>query len=114
MAEVIIADSLKEEIHKTFKGESVKIFELIYSLGENPKKGQPVGQVAGIVIKELKYGGYRFYFITDGYRIKFMKMEDLGDLLIKFVRMSDKKSQQKTIDEIKETLRMFGESGFEL
>ena len=34
-------------------------------------------------------------------------------LLIKFVRMSDKKSPQKTIDEIKKILRTLGERGFD-
>ena len=41
-----------------------------------------------------------------------MEINDLKDLLIKFVRMSDKKTQQKTIDEIKAILRTFGEEGF--
>jgi len=112
MAKVIIANSLKEDIHKKFKKESVRIFELIYSLEENPHKGKPVGQVGGIVIKELKYEDYRFYFITDGFKIKMLKKEELNDLLIKFVRMSDKKAQQKVIDEIKNILRSFGEEGF--
>ena len=81
-------------------------------LEENPKKGKPVGQVSGIVVKELKYENYRFYFITDGFKIKMLQKEELDDLLIKFVRMSDKKSQQKTIDEIKHILRSVGEEGF--
>lgn len=71
-----------------------------------------MGRVSGIVIKKLRYKSSRFYFITDGYKLKFMKKEELNDLLIKFVRMSDKKSQQKTIDEIKNVLRTLGERGF--
>ena len=42
-----------------------------------------------------------------------LQIEELKDLMIKFVRMSDKKTQQKVIDEIKEILRKFGEQGFE-
>jgi len=38
MAKVIIVKNLEEDINKKFKKESVKIFELIYSLEENPKK----------------------------------------------------------------------------
>ncbi|MBI2043702.1 hypothetical protein HYT25_04915 [Candidatus Pacearchaeota archaeon] len=112
MAKVEIAEDLKEKIFKKFKGESHEIFSLMYSLKENPKKGKPVGQVGGIVIKELKYRNFRFYFITDGYRLRVLSIEKLKDLLIKFVRMSDKKTQQKTIDEIKDVLRKFGDEGF--
>lgn len=112
MAEVIITEGLKNEILKKFKGESKKIFRLMYSLKENPKKGKELGQVKGIVIKELKYEKFRFYFITNGFEVKFLKIEDLHNLIIKFIKMSDKKSQQKTIDEIKDILRKFGETGF--
>ena len=64
------------------------------------------------LIKEIKYNVFRFYFITDGFKIKMLGKDELEDLLIKFVKMSDKKSQQKTIDEIKHVLRNFGEEGF--
>ena len=112
MAKVEIAEDLKEEIFSKFKGGSNKIFDLMYSLKENPKKGKPVGQVAGIVIKELKYKNFRFYFITNGYQIRILGRDQLKDLFIRFVRMSDKKSQQKTIDEIKNILKKFGDEWF--
>jgi len=82
------------------------------TLEENSYKGKAVGQVEGIVIKELKYKGFRFYFITDGYKLKIMDESKLIDLLIKFVRMSDKKEQQRFINEIKDVLRRLGEIGF--
>ncbi len=112
MAKVIITKELEEEVNKLFKKESIKIFELMRNLKDNPYKGKAVGQVGGIVIKELKYESYRFYFITDGFKIKMLKAEELTDLLIKFVRMSSKKDQQRVIDEIKAILRTFGEQGF--
>lgn len=112
MAKVIVTKKLVEEIRKKFKKESVEIFELIYTLKDNPKKGKPVGNVEGIIIKELKYKLFRFYFITDGFKIKMLDEKELNDLLIKFVRMSDKKDQQKVIDEIKRILRTIGEIGF--
>ena len=112
MAKVEIAEDLKEEIFKKFKGESRTIFNLIYSLRENPKKGKFISQIGKIVIKELKYKSFRFYFITNGYQLRVLSIEKLKDLLIKFVRMSDKKTQQRTIEEIKDTLRKFGEKGF--
>lgn len=41
-----------------------------------------------------------------------LSIDELNDLLIKFVRMSDKKEQQKVINGIKEILRKFGKQGF--
>ena len=109
---VIFTKKIEEEINKIFKKESIKIFESMRELENNPHKGKPLGQVGGIVIKEIRYESYRFYFITDGFKLKMLQKEELNDLLIKFVRMSDKKTQQKTIDEIKDILRMLGEEGF--
>lgn len=64
------------------------------------------------MIKEIKYGSFRFYFITDGFKIKLLGKDELENLLIKFVRMSDKKSQQRVIEEIKHVLRNLGEKNF--
>ena len=111
MAKVIITKRLEEEVNKKFRGEAVEIFKLMKSLEESPKKGTPLGNVGGIVIKEIRYNVYRFYFITDGFKIKMLQEEELKDLVIKFVRMSDKKDQQKVIDEIRAILRSLGEVG---
>jgi len=112
MAKVRIAESLKNEILKKFKEESKKIFRQMYFLGENPRKGKELGNIGGIVIKEIRYKSFRFYFITDGNKLKVMDETELVDLLIRFVRMSDKKDQQKTINEIKYILKKFGTEGF--
>jgi hypothetical protein len=112
MAKVEIVRSLFEEIKKKFKEESHKIIDLMESLNDNPHKGKPLGNIGGIVIKEIKYGSFRFYFVTDGYKLKFFDQSSLADLLIMFVRMSDKKDQQKTIDEIKKVLINLGPEGF--
>ena len=113
MAKVIITLSLEEKINKKFKNESIEIFKLLNSLKENPKKGKSLGNVGNIIIKEIRYKSFRFYFITEGYKVKFLKSEELEDLLIKFVRISDKKSQQTVINEIKIILRTLGSEGFE-
>jgi len=105
MAKVEIVKSLLEEIKKKFKGESHKVIDLLETLEENPHKGKPVGNVGGILIKELKYNKFRFYFILEGDKLKVFSKEELQNLLIKFVRMSDKKTQQKVIDQIKEFLK---------
>ena len=112
MAKVIITKDLENQINKIFKKESVKVFSLLLTLKENPKKGKLLGTVGGIVIKELKYKSFRFYFLADGYKLKFLNEEELIDILLKFVRMSDKKHQQKTIDEIKTILKTIGPKGF--
>ncbi len=112
MAKIIITKSLVKEIHKKFKKESKEIFSLINSLKDNPKKGKELGQINNIQIKELKYKSFRFYFILDRYKIKFLEISELENLIIKFVRMSNKNTQQKTINEIKQVLRKIGELGF--
>ena len=113
MVKVTIAETLKDEILKKFKEESKIIFRQMYSLAENPHKGKSLGHVGGLVIKELKYKNFRFYFITDGYKLKIMGQEKLVDLLIRFVRRSDKKDQQQTIAEIRKILLNFGPEGFD-
>ena len=112
MAKVEIVPSLFQEIQDKFKGEAHKIIDLLETLEKNPHKGKLLGNVGGIVIKELRYKNFRFYFITDGFKLKVMNESAIIGLLIKFVRMSDKKKQQKTIEEIKDILRKFGDGGF--
>lgn len=112
MAVVFITPLLEKEINKKFKQEAVKIFSLLQSLQDYPKKGKEVGCIGGLVVKELKYKNFRFYFITDSYKIRFLKTDELKDLIIKVVRMSEKKDHQKVIDEIKALLRKLGEEGF--
>lgn len=113
MARVVITTSLEREINKRFKKESIKILELLLELEHNPKKGKEIGCVGSVVVKEMRYKVYRFYFITDGYKIKFLKSGELNDLLIKFVRMSSKDDQQSVINEIKDILRKLGKEGFD-
>ncbi len=112
MAEVEIVESLKEEVLKKFNGESIRVFELMKSLEENPHKGKLIGNIGALLIKELKYNNFRFYFILDGSKIRFVAEEKIKDLLIMFVRMSDKNNQQKVIEEIKHILRTIGMEGF--
>ena len=105
MVKVIITYALECEIDRKFKGDSGKIFRLLRSLEVSPKKGKLVGTVDNVAIKELKYKSFRFYFLADAFKIKFLSIDKLEDLLIKFVRMSDKSSQQKVIGEIRDFLR---------
>ena len=108
MAQIIVSESLKEEIFSNFKEDSSNVFRLMKSLENNPYRGKALGTVGGIIIKELKYGKFRFYFITDGHVLKFETEDELSNLLIKFVRMSEKKDQQKIINNIKSILKSLG------
>ena len=113
MAKVEITESLFIQIDKKFKQKSAEVLEHLKSLESSPKKGKILGTVGGIVIKELKYEGFRFYFITDGFKLKYANKEEIIDLLLRFVRMSDKKHQQQTINEIKQILRTIGTRAFD-
>ncbi len=112
MAKIEIVKSLFEEISTKFKGEAHEILDLLESLETSPHKRKILGTVGGIVIKELKYKNFRVYFITDGFRLRCLDEKKLIDLLLQFVRMSDKNHQQETINEIKHILRTIGPSGF--
>jgi len=112
MAIVEVVPSLIAEIEATFKGQGVELFEYLKTLEQSPKKGKLLGSVKGIVIKELKYNGFRFYFVTDGLKLRCYDSNELVDLLLKFVRMSDKKDQQQVINEIKRILILIGPDGF--
>ena len=114
MIKVEILKSLVFEIKKKFnKKEANKILDLISSLKEQPKKGKLLGSVGGIVIKEIKYKKYRFYFLAEGHKLKCFSEGDLIDLLLRFVRMSDKKHQQETINQIREILVKIGPKGLD-
>ena len=53
----------------------------------------------------------RFYFVTGAYKVRFYKKEELAELIIRFLRMSDKKRQQKVIEELKQALLELGPEG---
>ena len=109
MVKVEITEYLFKKIEKTFsKAEANTIIDLLEALEKNPYKGKSLTNVSEFVIKELKYKKYRFYFITDGFMLKFGTKEELTDLLIKFVEMSEKKDQEKAITQVKEAIRKIG------
>ena len=112
MAKVYIDEPLFKEIRTVFRGEANEVIDLLESLEQNPKKGKDICTVATIAVKEIKYRGYRFYFLADAHKIRMLKVEELMDILIRFVRMSDKKDQQKVINEIIYTLKYLGVERF--
>jgi hypothetical protein len=112
MVKVEIVKSLHEEIDKKFKKESVTVLKHLKSLEDNPHKGKVLGAVGSVLIKELKYKGFRFYFLVDGFRLKVLTEAELVELLMRFVRMSDKKAQKEAIADIKSVLQKIGPGGF--
>ncbi len=104
MIKIIILNSLRNEIFKKFKKDSNKIYTLIDELKSNPNKGKILGHIGNISIRELKYKTFRFYFILDGYKLNLFNKDKLEELLIKFIAMSKKNNQQKTVDGIKSIL----------
>jgi hypothetical protein len=106
---ISISPILKKEIEKKFKKESIRVVKFLMSLKENHHKGDLLTQIGGISIKEIKYNGFRFYYVVDNYRLKLFDRGELNKLLLKFVRMSNKKTQQKVINSIKEILKKFGD-----
>ncbi len=87
------------------------MFDLLESLETSPRKDKELGSVGRIVIKEARYEGFRFYFIADSHALRYASEHELIDLLLQFVRMSDKKQQQQTIEQIKHILRTIGPDG---
>lgn len=100
MVKVEIIKSLYEEIDKKFKKESILVLKHLKSLEKQPNKGKVLTSIGSLVLKEIKYKTFRFYFITDGYKLKFINK----DLIIKFIAMSDKNHQQEVINEIKQLI----------
>ncbi len=104
MIRIIILNSLRDEIWKTFKRDSMKVYALIATLERNPNRGKVLGHAGGMSLRELRYKGYRFYFIVDGHKLILFNAGKIRELLIRFIKMSKKDNQQSTIDEIKRML----------
>lgn len=100
-----VKKELREQIYKTFKEDSKKIYKLIRSLEENPNKGKKLGIVAGISIREIKYKTFRIYFLLEKNELYLFNKKEIQELLIKFIEMSKKNDQEKTIEEIKLLLK---------
>ena len=110
--EVMISPELNKEINNKFRGETPGIIRFLMSLKESHHKGKLLTQVGGVLVKEIKYRGFRFYYVVDNYRLRLFDKGELEELLIRFVRMSNKKSQQRVIEAIKVVLRELGDGGF--
>lgn len=93
MIKIEVMKSLAKEIKKKFnKKDRRDVRNLFESLKSNLNKGKTLTNIGNIVLKELKYKSFRFYFILDGHKLKFIDR----DILIKFIAMSDKKTSTRS------------------
>jgi len=112
MAKVLVDSKLVIKIDKKFRNKSLEVISWLRELEKNPKKGDLLRRVDNTAIKEIKFRGFRFYFIVNNYRIKVLKIEELTEELIKFVEMSNKQDQNRVIDKIERRLRAVGFEGY--
>ena len=106
MVIVAITKNLDKELKKRLdKNTYYEIKEVFSSLKQNPYKGDLLHVLGTVVLKEIRYKTFRFYFLTSNNLIKFIASTDLEKELIRFIKMSKKNDQQKVIDEILEKLR---------
>ncbi|MFC2134416.1 hypothetical protein ACFLTH_07340 [Bacteroidota bacterium] len=105
MIKIVILNSLRDKIYRTFKKDSLKVYKQIEELKTNPNKGRILGHVGSVSIREIRYKTFRIYYIIDVYDLKLFNQEKLRELLIKFIELSKKNNQQQTIDKIKEILK---------
>ena len=106
MINIIITNNLKTEAYKTFKKDSMRVYSLIETLRKNPNKDRVLGHVGHMSIRELRYKNFMPYFILDGRRLDLFNKDKIKELLIKFIAMSKKHNQQRTIGEIKDILKL--------
>jgi len=109
MIKIVILNSLRDELFKAFKKYSLKVYSLIEELKESPNKGKVLGHIGNISIRELKYKHFRSYFILDGCKLNIFNRNKIEELLIKFIKMSKKHNQKKTIGEMRIILKNIDE-----
>ena len=104
---VLFTKNFLKGLKKHFNKEEAK--SLVKKL-ENTSStdGKFIALVKNIVIKELKKGSFRFYFVQDKNNFQIMTEEDLKNAILKFVALSKKNNQQKVIDKLKEDLKKSG------
>jgi len=110
MVKVFVSRNLEKEIVKRLsKKDADAVFLQLFSLEDNPHKGEFLTVVGNVVFKELKHKKFRFYFIHSITVLNILTLEELQDGLIKCISMSAKgKEQQKIINRIKKDLKSFG------
>ncbi|MFT4312058.1 MAG: hypothetical protein ACMXYF_02415 [Candidatus Woesearchaeota archaeon] len=106
MVIVAITQDLDKELKKRLdKNTYYKIKDLFMSLKKDPYKGDVLHVLGNVILKEIKFKTFRFYFLTSNNLIKFVACNNLEKELIKFIRMSKKNDQQHVINDILNKLK---------
>lgn len=106
MVIVVITKSLDKDLKKRLsKDEYYKVKDLFHSFKKEPYKGDVLHVLGNVILKEVRYKTFRFYFLTSNAMLKFIASADLEKELIKFIRMSKKNDQQQVIDDILKKLK---------
>jgi mRNA-degrading endonuclease RelE of RelBE toxin-antitoxin system len=105
MIKIIILNSLRNKIYKIFKQDSLKVYKKIKQLKNNPNKGKILAHIGTITLREIRHNTFRLYYTIDKNKLNLFNQEKLEELLIKFIELSKKNKQQKTIDKLKEILK---------
>ena len=105
MVKIVVSSILLKQLNKVFgQKKALEILDLFETLEENPKKGAEQSEIISTSdfsnLQGKEVGRFRFYFVCDNFKIKFLKVEELKDLIIKFIRMSKKDNQDRVIEEI--------------
>ena len=95
MFKVFRTETFEDEFHKLPKTEQQEIKKFEKHLSENPFVGKPLGMP---FFREKKFKGRRVYYLI---------YEDV--IVVLMVALSDKKTQQATIDAIKENIAVYSE-----
>ena len=93
MFKILRTQKFIEQFQQLPKQTQEEIKKLRDKLKENPFVGDPLGFK---FFREKKFGGLRLYFLV---------YEDI--VVVLFVALSDKKTQQSTIDEVKLNLKEY-------
>jgi hypothetical protein len=105
MVIVRIDDSLVKKLEKRFNKKELKeLKQLFLSLQDNPFQGDLIYAFGNFVLKEKKYKTFRFYFLHSRKILIIKDIENLKDEIIRFIEMSKKNDQQRTINKLKEML----------
>ncbi len=106
MVIVAITQDLNKELKKRLdKSTYYKVKDLFMSVKKDPYKGDVLHVLGNVILKELKYKTFRFYFLTSNNLVKFIATTNLENELIKFIRMSKKNDQQHVITDILDKLK---------
>ena len=106
MVIVAVTLALDKELKKRLnKDEYAQVKKKFQTLKKDPYKGKLLHVLGNVVLKELRWKSFRFYFLTSHNLIKIVAKTDLEKELVKFIRMSKKSDQTKVIKEVLEQLR---------